>query len=84
MHQHVRLALAIGTVATLTTGLLAINPAPAAAAAAKHYDDFNGDGYRDIAYRNTYTGISGPDGWSGGAVTITYGSARGLDPCAPR
>ncbi|OEJ54955.1 FG-GAP-like repeat-containing protein [Streptomyces agglomeratus] len=79
MHQRGRLALAIGTVATLTTGLLAFNPPPAAAAVAKHYDDFNGDGYRDIAYRNTYTGISGPDGWSGGAVTITYGSARGLN-----
>ncbi|OEJ42763.1 hypothetical protein AR457_00095 [Streptomyces agglomeratus] len=80
MYQHVRLALAAGAVVTLTTGLLAFNPPPAAAAVAKHYDDFNGDGYRDIAYSHAYTGISGPDGWSGGAVTITYGSARGLDP----
>ncbi|MFF3323211.1 FG-GAP-like repeat-containing protein [Streptomyces sp. NPDC002889] len=79
MHQHVRLALATAAAATLTTGLLALTPAPASAAVAKHYDDFNGDGYRDIAYGNAYSGISGPDGWSGGALTITYGSAHGLD-----
>ncbi|MGW7262666.1 FG-GAP and VCBS repeat-containing protein [Streptomyces sp. NPDC054842] len=53
--------------------------APASAAAAKHYDDFNGDGYRDLVYGSAYSGISGADGWEGGAVTVVYGSASGPD-----
>ncbi|WP_313896799.1 FG-GAP and VCBS repeat-containing protein [Streptomyces sp. GC420] len=48
---------------------------PATAAVAKHYDDFNGDGYRDLAYGNEY---SGGDGYTGGAVRIAYGTASGL------
>ncbi|MCW8377026.1 FG-GAP and VCBS repeat-containing protein [Streptomyces justiciae] len=73
------------TAAALTTTLLAtgLTPlflaAPASAAVAKHYDDFNGDGYRDLAYSNYSSGISGPDGWEGGAVTVVYGKASGLD-----
>ncbi|OPG10704.1 hypothetical protein B1R27_01190 [Streptomyces sp. GKU 895] len=73
------------TAAALTTTLLAtgLTPlflaAPASAAVAKHYDDFNGDGYRDLAYSNYYSGISGDDGWNGGAVTVVYGKASGLD-----
>jgi len=73
------------TAAALTTTLLAtgLTPlflaAPASAAVAKHYDDFNGDGYRDLAYSNYSSGISGPGGWQGGAVTVVYGKASGLD-----
>ncbi|MFF5496156.1 FG-GAP and VCBS repeat-containing protein [Streptomyces aquilus] len=73
------------TAAALTTTLLAtgLTPlflaAPASAAVAKHYDDFNGDGYRDLAYSNYSSGISGPGGWLGGAVTVVYGKASGLD-----
>ncbi|MGK5448586.1 FG-GAP-like repeat-containing protein [Streptomyces radiopugnans] len=76
MPQHARLALATATALSLATGLLALGPvAPqASAAVAKHYDDFNGDGYRDIAYGGA-PGL----GVLGGAVTITYGTARGLD-----
>ncbi|OAH09627.1 FG-GAP and VCBS repeat-containing protein [Streptomyces jeddahensis] len=51
----------------------------ASAATAKHYDDFNGDGRRDLAYAHAYSGISGADGWQGGAVTVVYGGANGLD-----
>ncbi|KUN24110.1 hypothetical protein AQJ23_21215 [Streptomyces antibioticus] len=71
--------------AALTTTLLATGltslflAAPASAAVAKHYDDFNGDGYRDLAYSNYSSGISGPGGWQGGAVTVVYGKASGLD-----
>jgi hypothetical protein len=73
------------TATALTTTLLAtgLTPlflaAPASAAVAKHYDDFNGDGYRDLAYSHAYSGISGADGWWGGAVNIVYGTASGLD-----
>ncbi|MFE0510292.1 FG-GAP and VCBS repeat-containing protein [Streptomyces sp. NPDC058964] len=58
--------------------------APASAAVAKQYDDFNGDGYRDLAYVNSSAGISGPDGWEGGAVTIVYGKSGGLDTAHPK
>ncbi|ELP62655.1 FG-GAP and VCBS repeat-containing protein [Streptomyces turgidiscabies] len=58
----------------LATGLapLALST-PAAAAAAKFADDFNGDGYRDYAeysYGADYE-------FSGGAVKITFGTANG-------
>jgi hypothetical protein len=68
------------TPAVLTTALLAsaVTPlalsTPASAAVAKHYDDFNGDGYRDVAYGG-YERINHP----GGAVTVVYGKAGGLD-----
>ncbi|MET9888870.1 FG-GAP and VCBS repeat-containing protein [Streptomyces sp. NPDC006465] len=47
---------------------------PASSAVAKQYDDFNGDGYRDVAY----VGYN-RDGHTGGAVTVVYGRAGGLD-----
>ncbi|MFF7050685.1 FG-GAP and VCBS repeat-containing protein [Streptomyces griseorubiginosus] len=78
------------TAAALTTTLLAtgLTPlflaAPASAAVAKHYDDFNGDGYRDLAYSNYSSGISGPGGWLGGAVTVVYGKSGGLDTAHPK
>ncbi|WP_405734072.1 VCBS repeat-containing protein [Streptomyces sp. NBC_00028] len=68
------------TATLLATGLTPLFlAAPASAAVAKHYDDFNGDGYRDLAYSHYYSGISGDDGWTGGAVNIVYGKASGLD-----
>ncbi|WP_030319828.1 FG-GAP and VCBS repeat-containing protein [Streptomyces sp. NRRL B-3229] len=78
------------TAAALTATLLAtgLTPlflaAPASAAIARHYDDFNGDGYRDVAYSNYSSGISGPGGWLGGAVTVVYGKAGGLDTAHPK
>lgn len=72
MRRHTSAALAA---ALLTAGLtpLALS-APASAAVAKHYDDFNGDGYRDVAY-----GGYNRDGHDGGAVTVVYGKSGGLD-----
>ncbi|MFC8621554.1 FG-GAP and VCBS repeat-containing protein [Streptomyces anulatus] len=53
--------------------------APASAAAAKHYDDFNGDGYRDLAVPYAYSGIEdGAVSFSGGAVLVTFGGPKGL------
>ncbi|MFG3202165.1 FG-GAP and VCBS repeat-containing protein [Streptomyces sp. NPDC048192] len=59
----------------LTAGLtpLALST-PAAAAVAKQYDDFNGDGHRDLAFQ----GYS-RDGGGSGAVTVVYGGAKGPD-----
>ncbi|WP_369247978.1 FG-GAP-like repeat-containing protein [Streptomyces sp. R41] len=73
------------TSATLAASLLAagLTPlalsAPASAAVAKHYDDFNGDGYRDVAY----VGYN-RDGHVGGAVTVVYGTASGLNTSHPQ
>jgi hypothetical protein len=47
---------------------------PAAAAAAKYADDFNGDGYRDYAYSSSVT-EAGSD--PSGTVGIIYGTATG-------
>ncbi|MGW8486985.1 FG-GAP and VCBS repeat-containing protein [Streptomyces sp. NPDC055886] len=53
--------------------------APASAAAAKHYDDFNGDGYRDLAVPYAYSGMDdGSVSFSGGAVLVTFGGPKGL------
>ncbi|GAA2429772.1 FG-GAP-like repeat-containing protein [Streptomyces macrosporus] len=80
MRQYVRLALATAATASLTTGLLVLAPVSASAAPARHYDDFNGDGHRDIAYRHAYSGVvDSTGGWKGGAVVVVYGGARGLD-----
>ncbi|MFD3647589.1 VCBS repeat-containing protein [Streptomyces cyaneofuscatus] len=55
--------------------------APASAAAAKHYDDFNGDGYRDLAVPYAYSAMQdGSVSFSGGAVLVTYGGPKGLTP----
>lgn len=53
--------------------------APASAAAAKHYDDFNGDGYPDLAVPYMYSGVDdGTLSFSGGAVLVTFGGPKGL------
>lgn len=53
--------------------------APASAAAAKHYDDFNGDGYPDLAVPYMYNGVDdGTLSFSGGAVLVTFGGPKGL------
>ncbi|AVH57487.1 MULTISPECIES: FG-GAP and VCBS repeat-containing protein [Streptomyces] len=73
MRRPTTAALAATLLASGLTPLLAI-PTPASAAVAKHYDDFNGDGYRDIAY-----GGYNEDGRVGGTVNVVYGTAGGLD-----
>ena len=67
--------------ATLTTaaalGAALFTAVPAAAAApAKYADDFNGDGYRDLATAAPYTPVGGKT--DAGAVVVTYGSANGI------
>ncbi|MFJ7045120.1 FG-GAP-like repeat-containing protein [Streptomyces sp. NPDC101112] len=66
----------------LTTALLTAVPAlptpPATAAPAKHADDFNGDGWRDLAMGDRGATIDGEK--RAGAVIVIWGTARGLDP----
>ncbi len=59
-----------------TTGLLALPATTASAAPARHADDFNGDGYRDLAVGMPEKTIGGKK--SAGAVLVTFGSASGL------
>ncbi|MEV7884918.1 FG-GAP and VCBS repeat-containing protein [Streptomyces sp. NPDC002817] len=77
MRTSTAAALTVTLVATGLTPLFLA--APASAAVAKHYDDFNGDGYRDVAYSHYYKSVSGTGGWKGGAVKVVYGDASGLD-----
>ncbi|MFF7795161.1 FG-GAP-like repeat-containing protein [Streptomyces sp. NPDC007991] len=73
------------TTAALVTALLAtgITPVfltgPASAAVARHYDDFNGDGRRDLAYGG-YDDVDR----EGGTVTVVHGTATGLDTAHPK
>lgn len=76
MHKHVRIALATASAAALTGGLLMVTAAPSVAVSAKYPDDFNGDGYRDLAVSAPGTVVGGHD--QAGAVVITYGSSSGL------
>ena len=64
--------LATGVTPVLLTG-------PAAAAVAKHYDDFNGDGRRDLAYGG-YNDVDR----EGGTITVVYGTTTGLDTAHPK
>ncbi|MBR8642890.1 FG-GAP repeat protein [Streptomyces tuirus] len=63
--------------ALLATGVTPVFlTAPAAAAPAGHADDFNGDGYRDLAFAAPYAPVG--DKTDAGAVVVTYGSANGI------
>jgi hypothetical protein len=74
--MRVRVTTAVA--ALLAAGLAPLAAAtPAAAAAAKYLDDFNGDGYRDLAISNRGATIGGVK--QAGAVAVVYGSVRGLD-----
>ncbi|MBL1083634.1 FG-GAP repeat protein [Streptomyces actinomycinicus] len=55
---------------------MAVSADQAVAAGSKLADDFNGDGYRDLAVGMPGKTISGKKG--AGAVLVTFGSARGL------
>ncbi|GAA2221772.1 FG-GAP repeat protein [Streptomyces amakusaensis] len=67
MRKNLGLAVATATAAALTGGLLGLSAGTAAAAPAKHVDDFNGDGFRDYVTAERYA-----------SVTVTYGTATGL------
>ncbi|MGC0205105.1 VCBS repeat-containing protein [Streptomyces levis] len=63
--------------ALLTAGLTPLTlAAPASAAPARFADDFNGDGYRDLATAAPYAPVAGKT--DAGAVVVTYGSANGI------
>ncbi|PWI11489.1 hypothetical protein DIZ27_05495 [Streptomyces sp. NWU339] len=76
MRRRTAALAAVLLVSGLTPAVLAT---PASAAVAKHYDDFNGDGHRDLAYR----GDNGVDR-TGGTVTVVYGTKNGLDTARPQ
>ncbi|MFD5629701.1 FG-GAP-like repeat-containing protein [Streptomyces sp. NPDC127072] len=65
--------------ALLSSGLTPLAlAAPATAAASKYADDFNGDGYRDLAVGDETATTGGKK--QAGAVAVVWGTARGLDP----
>jgi hypothetical protein len=73
-----RIRVTTAVAALLATGLAPLATTTlAAAAAAKYLDDFNGDGYRDLAIGNRGATIG--EVKQAGAVAVVYGSARGLD-----
>ncbi|MFC6886872.1 MULTISPECIES: FG-GAP-like repeat-containing protein [Actinomadura] len=70
-------AVAASTVAALGgLGMAVLAPAASAAAPAKPFD-FNGDGYRDLAIGSPNGKVSGKK--AAGFVTVTFGSASGLN-----
>ncbi|CAM5716164.1 FG-GAP and VCBS repeat-containing protein [Streptomyces hirsutus] len=71
-HRHTGAALAATLLAAGLTPVLLATPAPAAVA--KHHDDFNGDGRRDLVYGGTNDVDR-----EGGTVNVLHGTAGGLD-----
>ncbi|MFI1839911.1 FG-GAP-like repeat-containing protein [Streptomyces olivaceoviridis] len=76
MRHSVRLAVAAALAACLTGGLVAVSAGQAVAAGSKLADDFNGDGYRDLAIGMPSKTVSGKQ--NAGAILVTFGSAHGL------
>ncbi|MEU1202924.1 FG-GAP and VCBS repeat-containing protein [Streptomyces sp. NPDC005813] len=78
MRHFDRLSVATALAASLTSSLIAVSAGPAAAAPSpsRLSDDFNGDGYRDLAVGMPSKAISGEA--NAGALLITFGSAGGL------
>ncbi|WP_419996708.1 hypothetical protein [Streptomyces boninensis] len=68
------LAAAITAATLAAAGLSLTAPGAAIGAQSKLRDDFNGDGYRDMAI-----GVPNASGDTG-AVVVTYGSANGISP----
>ncbi|MFF4571340.1 FG-GAP repeat protein [Streptomyces sp. NPDC001410] len=67
------------TAALLASGLTPLAlAAPATAATAKYADDFNGDGYRDLALGDHTATTAGKK--EAGAVVVVWGTAHGPDP----
>ncbi|MCJ0869850.1 FG-GAP-like repeat-containing protein [Streptomyces sp. AP-93] len=90
MRRHTRHAIAlVATITTLTGGLLVSTGTEAEAATAgpaptRYADDFNGDGYHDLAIGapNSAVNVTGTDGVTtevanAGYVTVSYGGKYG-------
>ncbi|GAA5014856.1 FG-GAP-like repeat-containing protein [Streptomyces siamensis] len=71
-----RVTLAAATAVALAGGLLTLTAGPATAVTAKYADDFNGDGYRDLATTAPNAIVGGAK--NAGAVVVNYGSASGI------
>ncbi|MGW6144640.1 FG-GAP and VCBS repeat-containing protein [Streptomyces sp. NPDC055140] len=73
-----RLRTTTALAALVAAGLapLTLQSAHASAATAKYGDDFNGDGYRDLATAAPDATVGGE--FAAGAVVVTYGSSSGL------
>ncbi|WP_447034778.1 FG-GAP and VCBS repeat-containing protein [Streptomyces sp. DSM 118878] len=90
MRRHIRHAIAIAAAATTLTGGLLASTGPQAEAAtagpapSRYSDDFNGDGYHDLAIGSpdARVNVTGTDGAttmlsSAGYVTVSYGGKYG-------
>ncbi|MFD8518615.1 FG-GAP-like repeat-containing protein [Streptomyces capillispiralis] len=77
-HQRSRRSVVLGAtlVAALAGGLLIALPGGASAAPSGLADDFNGDGYRDLATGAPGAVVGGKA--KAGAVVVTYGSSSGI------
>jgi hypothetical protein len=73
-----RFAAALTTIATGAMFLGAVPASPASAATTARANDFNGDGYRDLAVGDPDARVSSAD--QAGQVKVIYGSRSGLDP----
>ncbi|GGV55495.1 hypothetical protein GCM10010277_56000 [Streptomyces longisporoflavus] len=73
MRRHI--TAAVTTLAAATLASLSLSAPTATAAAAKHADDFNGDGYRDLVVAAPSATVSGRE--EAGSVVVLYGSASG-------
>ncbi|MFH8796975.1 FG-GAP-like repeat-containing protein [Streptomyces sp. NPDC017941] len=90
MRRHTRHAIAIAAAATTLTGGLLVSTgtqaqaAPTAPAPSRYSDDFNGDGYHDLAIGSPDAGVkvTGTEGatttlGNAGYVTVSYGGKHG-------
>ncbi|MCL8013860.1 FG-GAP-like repeat-containing protein [Streptomyces sp. AS02] len=78
-HKRSRRPLVLGATASaaaLAVGLLVVLPGGASAAPSGLADDFNGDGYRDLATVAPDAVVSGAA--KAGAVAVNYGSSSGI------
>ncbi|MET9757952.1 VCBS repeat-containing protein [Streptomyces sp. NPDC006372] len=70
-------AIAVATAVTGPAAAHAVDAADAPSAAARLHDDFNGDGYQDLAVAAPRGKVDGQA--RAGYVAVVYGSAKGLD-----
>ncbi|MBT2507527.1 VCBS repeat-containing protein [Streptomyces sp. ISL-98] len=82
MRKHPRAAALAATLLAAALTPLTLPAATASAAPAKLSDDFNGDGYRDLAISADGHHVGSAD--NAGAVVVLYGSSSGITSTARR